>query len=496
MAGYLSKQGIKVKVYPYERFMGLDTSRDKYSMDSGDNQHLTVLNNAFVDWRGAIVKDPELERRNASEGIITHINFYGKDLAAWTRKDGGGLTLITDNGVNIDEAFDRNAVVSSVVFNQKLIFAARGNKMRAFTGHRWEDNKSPKNPMPAYITAVSARLAMAGMAGSPTEVWFSRVDDENVMPGDEDPATFVVTKAVKIDIKNVLGTAEKIMGLGVFEQNILAIFCEDQTILYQTSVDYTQWQLADRANIKVGTISHNTIARANTELLFCSRSGVYSITRSRQNGITIYQQAMSSKIERLYRDLVRLVPNKEDISAYFDQDTSQYHIYFPRTDKICTRLTLTFNQLSDDEPHWSMGNFMGERCGAVLAGTKLIGTSGGVYRQGEEGDRLQFSPSMEVETPVLWHGAMHEQKQSHMLLIQAIGSGRLDYEARDETGKLLEANFVELDEEQNDGTFFVPLPRQYERSFQHIYKGVQLKFKSSSSGPVKIVGFAIFVRSE
>lgn len=497
MSSFRSPSGIKVKVFPYEGFKGIDTSRDKGSMDSGDAQHLLTINNGYVDWRGTIIKDPEVERRSTSEGVIAHVTFFGQDLAAWAVKDGESVSLDTDKGHRLPDAFAKNAIVTSTVFNKKVIMASRGTVMKKYDGYKWEDNLSQVKPSPAYITAISGRLAMAGVGNSSTEVWFSRVDDDNIMPDDEDPAYLQVTKAVKIDIRNLTGTSEIITGLGVFEQDILAIFCQEQTIMYQINADYTQFRLADRSNIKVGTISHNTIARANTDLLFCSRAGVHSINRSRQNGITVYQQVLSAKVEDLYKSLYRSVPNPEEISAYYDQDKSQYHIFFPQTDMICKRLTITFSISGDDEPKWSMGDFVTGRCGARLGGVHLIGTSGGIYRVGDYGEELTLSPELTVLTPILWHGSITEIKQSHALLLQAIGTGYIEVEAYNQEGQKLSTFTVELDESQSDASFLdVPLARQYERKFEHKYKGVQFKFTSKGGGTAKIVGFAVFVRSE
>lgn len=497
MSSFRSPSGVEVKVFPYEGFKGIDTSRDKGSMDSGEQQHLIDITNGYVDWRGTIIKDPEVERRSTSEGVIAHVAFFGQDLAAWAVKDGESVSLDTDKGHKLVDAFAKNAVVTSTVFNKRVIMASRGSVMKRYDGSKWEENESQSKPTPAYITAISGRLAMAGLQNSETEVWFSRVDDDNIMPDDEDPAALQVTKAVKLDIRNLTGTSEIIKGLGVFEQDILAIFCQEQTIMYQTNADYTQFRLADRSNIKVGTISHNTIARANTDLLFCSRSGVHTVNRSRQNGITVYQQLLSAKVEDLYKALYKSVPNPEEISAYYDQDKSQYHIFFPQTDFICKRLTITFSISGDDEPKWSMGDFVKARCGARLGGVHLIGTSGGIYRVGEYGEKLTLSPEMSVTTPILWHGSITEIKMSHAMLLQAIGTGYIEVEAFNHEGQRLSTFTIELDESQGDGTFLdVPLPRQYERKFEHKYKGVQFRFTSKGGGTAKIVGFAVFVRSQ
>jgi hypothetical protein len=41
----------------------------------------------------------------------------------------------------------------------------------------------------------------------------------------------------------------------------------------------------------------------------------------------------------------------------------------------------------------------------------------------------------------------------------------------------------------------VPLQRQYERKFEHRYRGVQFKFTTRGKGLLKIIGFAVTVRT-
>jgi hypothetical protein len=41
----------------------------------------------------------------------------------------------------------------------------------------------------------------------------------------------------------------------------------------------------------------------------------------------------------------------------------------------------------------------------------------------------------------------------------------------------------------------VPLNKQYERKFEHRYRGVKFRFTVKGSGLVRIVGFAVIVRA-
>jgi len=636
MSTTYAPSGVKTKVYPYEDFQGIDASRDKGALDTGQKQHLLDISNGFADWRGSIVRDPGATQRTPGDAVITHVTFFGRDLAVWAQKDGGGTSLKsersidnpqrtievewdpvtqtivddttgnarptstfryydvlfkdipnypdmtslawgddatgtpvyvlriavdnaevlvpTDDGgspatieVAVDEVFNRvtvsssgsaagdltyfndfldaqsidyylyanrtdvkpqsngheafevypqTSIVTSTIFNNKVVFASRDYPMYTYDGFKFEQIEADSDPRPAYVVAVQRRLATAGQPGRRTLIDFSRVDKEDIYTLDEDPAAVQVTQASDIDVANVIGTADEIRGLGVFENSRLAVFTFDQTLVYQLHPDYTLWQIDDKANIKVGTISHNTICQAGADLLFCSRDGVHSLRRSETNGVTIFTIPMSNKIDLLYRSYVRSVDDTEQISAYFDQDEGQYHIYFPISDLISKRLTLTLNPMAGGESKWSSGDFLNVRCGKTLGGVTLLGTPGGVWEQNKVEEVVEYSPEMVVTTPILWQGAINDIKESYSFILQATGKGELQVEAFDERGRYMSSMQFLIEDDGVDDKFpDVPLSRQYERKFEHRYRGVQFRFTTRGKGLLKIIGFAVTVRT-
>jgi hypothetical protein len=636
MSTTYAPSGVKTKVYPYEDFQGIDASRDKGALDTGQKQHLLDISNGYADWRGSIVRDPGATQRTPGDAVITHVTFFGRDLAVWAQKDGGGTTLkseraidnpqrtieiswdataqafvddtsgtarptnslryydlvfenvpsypdltglawgedatgtpvyvvrigisntavltATDDGatppnieVSVDEVFNRvtvsssstvagdltylddfftaqtedfylyanrvdvkpqsngheafeiypqTSVVTSTIFNNKVVFASRDYPMYTYDGFKFEQIEADSDPRPAYIIAVQRRLATAGQPGRRTLIDFSRVDKEDIFTLDEDPAAVQVTQASDIDVANVIGTADEIRGLGVFENSRLAVFTFDQTLVYQLHPDYTLWQIDDKANIKVGTISHNTICQAGADLLFCSRDGIHSLRRSETNGVTIFTIPMSNKIDLLYREYVKSVEDTEQISAYFDQDEGQYHVFFPISDLISKRLTLTLNPMAGGESKWSSGDFLNIRCGKTLGGVTLLGTPGGVWEQNKVEDIVTYSPEMVVTTPILWQGAINDMKESYSFILQATGKGELQVEAFDERGRYMSSMQFLIEDDGVDDKFpDVPLSRQYERKFEHRYRGVQFRFTTRGKGLLKIIGFAVTVRT-
>ena len=496
-AGTKSRSGVAIKTYAYETFSGLDSSRDARSQDTQKNQSLTRLDNGYCDWRGQITRDPGAEHRSGTHQV-NHVTFYSPDKLAWAEKTGGEVAFDTDDGIRV-AVYPINARVSSTVFNRKVHFGAAALPPYSFDGAKWEATQSPSLASlgPAYFASIQRRLAVAGIPGKETEVHLSRVDNEEIFPDDETDDEASTLRAGYINVANILGTADQITGISSFEQNRLAIFTQDRTFIYAIDPSINNWYLDDRANINIGTISHNSIAHAGTDLLFCSRSGINSIKRSEDNGIMVYSQPMSDRIEITYRELLSQVENIEDISAVFDQDEGQYHVFFPIAGGSDTKkLTLTMNNNPKEFSKWSSGDFLKARCGAFLGGQFVLGTSGGVYNVKKVEDVTTTGPEMVVQTPILWCGSLTQTKDCYSLSIQAQGTGNLKIEAVDENGRDLGSMFFNVEPSGADDTFIgsVPLSAQYERKFDVRFRGVQLKFTTQATGLFRLIGFAINVR--
>ena len=489
-----SPKGINAKIFPYQHFQGIDSSRDPAAMDTGDNLHLVSVKNGFCDWRGVINRDPSAERREISEGVVSHVTFFGRNKTVFARRDEGGTSLCSDTNINVQDVYPRNAVITSTQFNLKTVVATAGYNMYAFDGYAWDAIDTVNAPKPAYAVTTNRRLAVAGIPGRETQVLFSRVDNFNIWPEDESTTSTEVTKAVYIDLNNYIGTADQIKGLATFENFKFVVFTNDRAWVYSLDADYTRWTLDDKSHVEVGVVSHNAITRAGQDTIFAARNGIYSLRRS-SNGLQIINVPLSSKIDLLYRSLVKNCPNPEEISAFYDVDNGQYNLYFPQTDYVTTRLTMTVSPVQDEPSKFSVGNFLNSRCGASLGGVTVLGTPGGLYTQRNIEDELELAPEMVVVTPILWQGQMTEQKQSVSFILQATGKGTITVEAFDEEGRALSDMTFDIEPEVTDGTFSdVPLVAQYDRKFEHIYRGVQFRFKTNGVGLLKIIGFAVQVR--
>ena len=504
MSAILSPSGVATRVSSYEGFLGLDTSRDRVALDTGSEQHLIALDNGFCDWRGQITRDPSASKRNTDNYPVEHVRHFNKDKLTWVERRGGGLAFNTDDGHSAEDIYPLNSFVSSTIFNKKVIITSQGQPTYCYDGTRWERVQSPHLDQlrPAFMAPVQRRLCVAGINGQETRIYISRVDKETIFPNDEEQGSSNVLRAGYLDVANLLGTGDELTGLASWEQDRLVCFTHDRALVYKLSPNIDHWALDDNANINVGCVSHNTIVRANTDLLFCGRDGVHSIRRSIDNGILIYTVPMSTKIDQLYRELFRSVDDTRLISACWNSDLNQYHIYFPQPGGIISRrLTLTINRSVEiTEPaatKWSSGTFLNTRCADFLSGSMGVGTSGGVYDIGAIEETRATAPQMTLLTPILWHGEINAMKDTYSLILQAYGTGTLHFEAYNEDGTRFATRTIQITDDPDDNTFpDMPLSRQYEWPFQHRYRGVQFKFTTEGSGLLRIIGFAVTIKKE
>jgi hypothetical protein len=444
------------------------------------------------------VRDPAARKRKGAHPV-RHVDFFAKGETFWIEETGNQLSFNSDRDHVLENVYPANAVPSSTIFNQRVQVFARALPAYRYDGIQWSRNASPAldRLRPAFSTSIQRRLVVAGIPGRETQVHLSRVDHDQIFPEDENPESENVLRAAFIDVANLLGSADSITGIAGFEQNRMAVFTADKALLYRIDPDINNWVLDDRANINVGCLSHNTIRNAGTDVLFCARSGINSIRRSEDNGIIVYSYSYSEKVDLLYRELVRSVENPQMISAAWDQDNSQYHVFFPQAGgALSKRLTLSLNpEAGQPQPKFSTGSFLNARCGATLAGQFVLGTPGGVYEEsGNAPDAV--TPDMEVVTPMLWHGSLSDTKETYSLIIQATGQGTLQIDAIDDQGRAFGSLDIEINDTPDDNRFLdVPLSRQYERKWEHRYRGAQYRFRvKNSAGMIRIIGFAVTVR--
>lgn len=502
MTGVRSKTQTKTKTWAFDTFQGLDSSRDITAQDTGSQQHLWVLENASCDFRGQIERDGGA-RQIDGQLPVQHVNFFGKDQIVYAEVDGAGTHLRSSLGHVLRDVFETGNPISSTVFNRNTHFVCRGGVPHSYDGavFKRSESRSMQLLRPAFVAALQRRMIVAGIPGLETEVHISRVDNPNVFPNDEADGEANVLRAGVIDVGNFIGSADRVTGLGAYEQNRLVIFTADQALIYQLDPDINQWRIDNSANIRVGCVSHNTIQPAGTDLLFCSRKGVHSIRRSAQNGIMLASVTLSDKVDLLYRQLFRSVTDKAQINAVYDQDRGQYHIFFPQPGgTLSKRLTLTIQPASEEgaPPSFSTGDFLHARCGAFLDGMTVFGTTGGCYEVLPPEDDAPVTPDATIQTPYLWHGSLIEEKQTYSLTLQAAGKGVIELDAIDLNGRDLGSLRFEIDADTDDDDHTgMALSAQYERPWQRRYLAASYRIRIlESRGLVRVMGFAIKTLTE
>lgn len=491
-----SPHGVQTRISTYDNFQGLDTTRDVTALDTGKKQHLAQMQDGFCDWRGQMTRDPGATHLYSNRPV-RHVAFYGTAGVCWAFSD-GEFTRIESDTAEVLSVYPRNSIINSTVFNRKAHFFSPGQQSWFFDGVVFNLNNSQHldDLRPSFGCVVGRRLVVGGIPGRESEVCLSRVDNHDIFPGDEPIDSTSVLRAASIDISNIIGRSEPITGVGRFEQSKLAIFTTDRALIFGIDPDVSLWALDERASINIGCIAHATIQNAGEDLLFCSRSGVHALRRSDDNGITITQTSLAEKIDLLYRALLASCDNPEEMSAVWDQDMRQYHVFFPQPGGILAkRLTIT---LGGEEPKWSTGTFLNARCGAAQGGALLFGGAEGLFQIGKiESSREQLYPEMIVTTPMLWHGSMVDTKSTHSYIIQAHGSGTIELTAVNDEGRVIGSDVFEVDDTQDDGAFpDVPLSKQYERKWEHRYRGCRYRLKAKGKGLFRIVGFAVVIKKE
>jgi len=489
-----SQDGVNKRPTTYESFMGLDTYSDKRTLDTGKEQHLSVLDNGFADSRGQLVRDPGATKVRGDFPIVA-VQFYTPAKVVYAEQDGAGINLMSEDDHSLESAFRTGSMITTNVFNKRAHFLSQDQAPIEYNGTLFKVNTSPALNLlrPAFATTVGRRMVVAGIRGRDAELHASRVDDHNIFPDDEAIDSVNVLRAAKIDITNQLDQAEAITGLSKFEQSRLAVFTSERTLIYLIDPDVDNWALDDKASINIGCVSHSTIKKAGTDVIFCSRSGVHFLRRSVANGITIESQPMSEKISILYRALIKSVDDPEFISAAYDPDMGQYHVFFPQAGgQRSVRLTVTIRPGDDVQPSWSTGSFMNARCAQFLGGRLVWGTSGGIYNVAKIEDKVDHHPIMRVVTPVLWHGSFTEIKEVKEIVLQAAGSGTIQINVYDDSGELIYDTSVEVDASPDDNYYpDVPLSSEYQIPLNLRYRGAQYEFKVSGTGLCRIVGFAV-----
>ena len=499
---------ISSRLSAYYGFTGVDRSRPVIGMDDGKKQPLFELHNGHAKWTGTLVRDAGLKlRTRVEEGEVIHQDFFNRTGLGYAVQTGKAINLYSERSpASFEDAFTVNQPVSSVMFAGQLIFTSAGFPMIMTDGFSFKKNTSQINP--GFGVAIEGRLYVAGVPSTPAKVEVSKVfvnnGDENISEPDQ-AVTTAADRADFIDLSNVIGTADEITGLARFETNRLAIFTNDQCVVFKVDPDVSNWEIDSRANVQLGAVSHNAIAQVGSDIIFCSRHGVHSLIRSSENGITIDTLTLSYEIENLYKEFLRACIGPRFVTCTYDQDLGRLHIFFPMADGNHKQLVAEFRR-GYDALTWASSDAGAARCGAFLAGSMTFGTTFAIYDRLDELIQLNplddvtddfIRPQLMIKTPILWHGQIDELKESRALVVQAAGNGSVQITAYDEEGQEVLTEIIHIERRDDNPTGFPSdsLDLQFRIPFQLRYRGLQLQFESQDMGDVEILGFAIELKT-
>ena len=107
---------------------------------------------------------------------------------------------------------------------------------------------------------------------------------------------------------------------------------------------------------------------------------------------------------------------------------------------------------------------------------------------------------MIAETPVLWLGDFLGTKRAHTFIVQATGKGRFFVDFTDEVGGDIGSVEVNLDRIEGDPKWGdAPLYHDYSYPFNHIFRGVRLRFRTEekdTQSEVTVISFAFLNHKE
>lgn len=485
----------------YTSFAGLNTSRSDVSMERPEAQPFVELDNAYCSTTGYLTNETPLTRIGSESLEVSHIRFYNSasNVAVYATNSERGTSLKALNKPAIvQDVWPKRTVVTSALFNGKVILAGGQADMYSFDGAEYAKISSTSVAGGRYVCQIQDRLAVAGFDGNPNEVVLSRVANERIFPAQEDSAEASVLKAARFNVQNLIGNGDRIRGIASFENNKFAIFTNDRVLIYLADQDFGQWALDTRLVVRYGTISHNSIVSVGDEVFFCSRSGIHSLRRSALNGTTIYTNPLSDDIQELYQTLLAQVTDKQSINAHFNPDEGRLHIFFPvnnlLTYKLSGAIAPSKQEGDTTKIRWSLSRFAGLTCGDYLAGQHIAGSISGLYSVGKwyskDGDRGEGS----ALTPIMWHKDLFNPKYSLQLVIYASGAGTIFVDAMDETGRDLGTYQFDLPDTDQADYVGVPLQRQFTRPFVQEYVGVRLRIRFAPSKMIRVFGLGILTK--
>lgn len=473
------------RIFAYGRFIGLDAVTAPENMNE---RLLERVQGAHVDFRGQINKHYASKpyTGGATEGVLS-VEHYGPTDIVHAVRNGSNLDLRSTTGVVAASAFTGTyQILDYTQFLDKLIAVTKAQDAKSWNGTAFATESAV--PKGGAITTVRNRLCVADLAASGTEVHVSRLDLIDFTTG------ALPTDGVVINIRNQLTSKDSIVGLGNYEGDKLAIFCQNETLLYATDADISKWTVVRDFRVPIGCVGRRTIKNVGTDLFFASKFGVHSIRRA-ANGVTLETVTFSRVVQDIYDGLIAGLPAGREPHAVWNPSLGHYIMFFPRADDQFASMTFTYEPALGRGTHqsWSYDASNIWCDASYFAGNLVFASLSGGLREENTLDPTAFATTFSVKTPVLWQGAPHKRKQYKRLMLRMSGPAELQIRVYDESDNLRQTTVVQPYPSAGPVTppnlekppIDIPCP--------HRMKGIRLEFQSADDLELKIADFALLV---
>lgn len=175
---------------------------------------------------------------------------------------------------------------------------------------------------PDACLSAYGRIWTAGISENPFTIFYSDLLD---------PTNFNSDNAGILDISSVVGNNDVIVGLAQ-HNNFLVIFCKDNIVIYKGAENPETMSLEDVIT-GVGCLSRDSIKATGTDLIFLSKSGVRSFSRTVQEK-SMPMRELTLNIRDEMTGWLDYETNPENIRAGYCEDDAFYVITLPLNKKI------------------------------------------------------------------------------------------------------------------------------------------------------------------
>lgn len=329
-------------------FMGLNTQDTRVGLSSG---YATRANNLIIDKGGRlasreghkVLNEPNADLgENYIESIWRHDILDGRSfyLCAGNNKLFEGkdnalleLTDITPAGVTVDgNRWQMQSLPEGAGSNARIytIATQKDNPALAYSVAGISSSWTEITDIPIGVTTFDpdtclsayGRIWTGGVSENPFTIFYSDLLD---------PTNFNSDNAGVLDISSVVGNNDTIVGLAQ-HNNFLIVFCNDNIVIYKGAENPETMSLEDVIT-GIGCLSRDSIKATGTDLIFLSKSGVRSLSRTIQEK-SMPMRELTLNIRDEVTGWLKYETYPENIRAGYCEDDAFYIITLPLNRKM------------------------------------------------------------------------------------------------------------------------------------------------------------------